>query len=212
MDISNLKVNRANAVLIFEQINISRISRDTLRELLDNEIPDYAEHSGIIVVKYPLSKAEIIILTDEAKRLEVKINEPSDDTWDLLPQLAYKSYKSLKDADIKYYGFNFFSELQSSEDVRKFLLSQFEKSLIDIRHTLDANLVSMSVQLNYVKDDISYQLNIIPELQNGEHFILNFNTQFQADQIPELDDLLTQFHGTKDYFFHTLKQLFEETN
>ena len=105
MNIENVSIKLANIVLVFDDLINARISRDSLLDLIpDEENINHIDVGPLFVVKYPESKAEVIILNQE-RRAEIKIFQPEDDLWTLLPNLCSKVMNAIQESNLTAYGY-----------------------------------------------------------------------------------------------------------
>ena len=204
-------------VVIFDDLSSVRISRDGLLDAVPGTNPQFIDLSEIIAVQS--EEGFQLSLAINQKRLESKLIFSNDD-FSLendtmliqIPQVGRKGRESIDVDKIAGFGFNFFSlvEFAVEQDTRLFLIHQFSEPIARISHQLDASVVSIAPQLNYVKDGVSYQLNIRPQVSGGNQLSINFNIHFDLPELPEINDLETNFISGRDEFVSVVSRLFED--
>lgn len=213
MDTTNLRLNLANIVLLYDHLEHARISRDRLLDSIPDVEPQFLDLGQIIVTKYPAIDAEIIVIV-EANRIEAKVDSPNEDGLVQVPKLALSAKAAVSRAELIAYGYNFHSSLTipDGDSASGFLLRQFEPTVRKIGTQVGGDLASMSVQLGYVRDDVKYQLNLIPRPEDDSGMTVNMNVHIDARDLPTEAELTSSYLAGRDGFIQTIQSLFEEVH
>jgi hypothetical protein len=209
LDTRNLRTSLANIVLVYDGLDQAQISRDTLNRALPGQTPIYTEVPGFIITGFQNVRA-LVILTIEARRVEIKIDEPTDDSWNTLTHLASIAVTAISNATLVAYGFNIFASLNIIEnlDARSFLLEQFGEPVDLISKQLGSPLVSMSAEFIFDRNGARYKLNLIPDEQGGSAMVIRQNVHYDGREFPPEDNLKALYLDNVKSYYETIQHLF----
>jgi hypothetical protein len=208
LDTNNLNIKAANLVMVFDNLNQARISRDTLLRLFPKSAQGHVDIGSFFAVRYPEHSFEVLIFSDE-RRVELKVAKPIEESWNLIPRIASQVRNAIKNANLKAYGFNLFMDLKLDESSSKFILHQFNSSLVPIEKSIGEEISSISITMNYTKGDVKFQWVISPKANDDKVISISSNVHFDANKLPLKDDLIATYDSKKKYIIETIGQLFE---
>lgn len=208
LNLADLQLKLANIVLIYDSLATAHIAHESLLVESTMGQAQYAELPGIIVVQYPDVRAEIIVL-NEANRVEIKQADPAEGVGEVLSVLAVQVSRSITNANLTHYGFNFIGILETGEDARVYLLNQLGAPIHKMGAQLEASVSSAALQLNYRKADLMYQLDVRPDIHTGSSIRMSLTVHFDGT-LPDAAQLQAQHEQQMSEYFRTVEQLFGE--
>lgn len=156
------KISQKNIVVVYEALDISAISRDGVRKILDNAEPLLNDFPGALIVTYQPANIQCIFAN---RRVQITDFNSTLPTESLIPKLTKKVAALIKDGKLVAYGFNFIFNL-SSPDVEQpglFLKKIFLPESKVIEQKLTGTIKEFSPTFKFPRKDVIYTFTLVPE-------------------------------------------------
>lgn len=181
MKIQSLQLKKINITALFDKIDQSQVTSDTIRDLFNLKEPDRAntpfiELPGTKVLIIPTLKKEVVI---EPNRLRVSDSNVDDLAKSKVVNDFEKVYKAFSGkSTLRAYGYNYDISLQLQEDISyDKLLSSNLKSLIN-----GGKLLEAGARVVFTKGDRKFDIQIVPSGQEKQ-LEVHANVHYETDKI-----------------------------
>jgi len=208
MNTEHMSFSLANIVMLYEDLSVAKVSRDKILDIFEGLQPQHLDVNPVFFVRYPTKRIEIYIFIND-NRVETKIANPYDDSWNDLIDAGSAVYNAIQGSSLKAFGFNLFTEISGIEEsATKFLVRQFEKSLSSVEAQIGGKVESLATTLKYIKNKENHQLDILPSVREGSTLDVRLNVQYDKPKLLNRDDLLKNYLDFKEDTIATMGKLF----
>ena len=181
MKIQNIQLKKLNITALFDKIDQSQITSDTIRDLFSLKEPERAntpfiELPGIKVLIVPTLKKEVVV---EISRLRVSDASTEDPTKSKIVSDFEKAYEAFSGKSVlRAYGYNYDISLQLQGDISyDKLLSPSLRSLLN-----GSKLLEAGARVVFNKAGRKFDIQIVPSGQEKQ-LEVHANVHYEAEKI-----------------------------
>src|SRR3989344_1605750 len=167
MKIKNLQLKKINITALFDKIDQSLITSETIRDLFNLKVQERAntpfiELPGTKVLIIPTLKKEVVIEPNRLRVSDASVDDPVKSKVISDFEKAYKAFSGK--STVRAYGYNYDISLQLQEDISyDKLLSSDLKSLVN-----GGKLLEAGARVVYIKTGRKFDIQIVPSGQEKQ--------------------------------------------
>ena len=181
MKIKNLQLKKINITALFDKIDQSLITSETIRDLFNLKVQERAntpfiELPGTKVLIIPTLKKEVVIEPNRLRVSDASIEDPAKSKIISDFEKMYKTFSGK--STLRAYGYNYDISLQLQEDISyDKLLSSSLKSLVN-----GGKLLEAGARVVYSKAVRKFDIQIVPSGQEKQ-LEVHANVNYETDKI-----------------------------